>query len=225
MPHRKFFGPAHLPGSTLGADPMPIDLLIDQPAAVAEHFDFALGLQAALTVSLIEAGLDVVPALETDPDPLGVPQLLYAEQPRSSAELWSEIAERKLAPQYLFQFQVFVTHAGVGLDGRLYTRATENAPTRIFIAPAASTLAALIEEVVHRVLVGAQAEDSSPPDLLELMGIDDPEHLGVIIATLGASVRFEMGEGATPVHREIARANKGYCARDASIEMARGMLN
>ena len=91
MPHRSFFADS---SPLADRQPTPIDLLIDQPAAVAEHFDFALGVQAALTVCLIEAGLEVVPALETDPDPIGVPQLLYAEQPRSREEVWSEVAER-----------------------------------------------------------------------------------------------------------------------------------
>lgn len=230
MPHRSFFAP---PQATC-AEPTALDLIIDQPAAVAEHFDFAMGLQAALTVSLLEAGLEVVPALETDPDPLGIPQLLYAEQPRSAQEVWAELAERRLAPEFLFQFQVFVSGVGVGFEGRLTHQVNgpiaepdshTMPPVRIVVSPGKYKLQELIERVVSKVLKGLGAEDTRAPNILKLMGVEDRDCLGIIIATLGSSVRCELGEGGVPVHREIARANKGYSARDEAIDAARRLLN
>jgi hypothetical protein len=221
MPHRSYLSKPE--GKHLA--PHPLDIVIDQPAAVAEHFDFAMGLQAALTVALIESGLEVVPALETDPDPLGLPQLLYGEQPRSQAEVWADIAERGLEPRWLLQFQIFVTGGGVGFEGRLGERAGEGAGIRILIEPSEGDLVTLIEQVLHRVLEATGAPDCGPPNILELMNVERADCLGLIVSTLGASVRCELGEGGTPVHREIARAHRGFTARDEATRAARLLLN
>ncbi len=220
MPHNSF-----LTGPTGTNAPLPLDLVIDQPAAIAEHFDFAMGLQAALTVSLIEAGLDVVPALEVDPDPMGALQIVYSEQPRSREEFWAEIDERRLAPEQALQMQIYVSGQGVGLDARIAAREGSGAATRILFEPGESSIQELIQDAVTEILHAMGAKDTQAPNILELLNAEDGECLGMLLPTLGAAVRFDFGEGATPVHRELLRANKGFKARDASVAEARRLLN